>query len=425
MTLLEKIKKRKLKVAIIGLGYVGLELAISSSKSGLQVFGFDNNKNKIANIKKRKSTISTIQNNKLKFIDINNFYNTSSINLVNKCDIIVICVPTPLKKNNTPDMSHIIETVNSIFKFLRKDQMVILESTVYPGATEEIIVKKIKQNKNLNIGKNFYIGFSPERISPGKDYSINYSNITKVVSGHTNACLKHVGLFYKIIFTNIYKIENIKAAEFTKLYENIYRSVNIGLVNQLKIIADSMNLNIFKIIDAAKTKPYGFRPFMPGPGVGGHCIPIDPLFLAWKSDKLKVNSDFIKISRKINLGVTNWVVSKIKKKIKKKNKKILIIGLTYKKDIDDIRESPVIKIFKKLKKNYKVDFYDIYKKEVKIGNNKIISNKNLKNISKYDAVIIGTDHSGLNYKYIVKKAKKIFDTRGVLANFKSKKIIYC
>ena len=425
MELIKKIKNRSAKIGIIGLGYVGLELAVNSSKAGFNVFGFDKNKRKILSIKKKKKTISTISSKKLKHIDIYKINNMSRISLINECDIIIICVPTPLKKNNIPNMQFITDVLNSIFEYLRERQLIILESTVYPGATEDLVLRTIKKNNKFKVGKNFYIGFSPERISPGKDYSINYSEITKVVSGYTNNCLSIINLFYKQIFSNTHKTSAIRVAEFTKLYENIYRSVNIGLVNQMKMIADSMNLNIFEIIETAKTKPFGFKPFLPGPGVGGHCIPVDPLFLSWISDKKKINSDFIKISRSVNLKVTNWVISKIKKNLPRKNSKILIIGITYKKNIDDLRESPLIKIFKSLNIPYKVDFYDTYAKKFAINKKIYFSKNNLTNIHKYDAVIIGTDHSNIDYKDVVKKAKKIFDTRGILRNIKSKKIVFC
>lgn len=425
MKIINKISKKKINVAIIGLGYVGLELAINISKSGFNVFSFDKNIKKVNLLKKKKSTISTIENKRLNYLNLDNIFSMDKISLINNCDIIIICVPTPLKKNNIPDMNYVKDSLNSIYKFLRPEQMIILESTVYPGATEEIFLKKINSKKELTVGKNFYLSFSPERISPGKDYSIAYSKITKIVSGYSDQCLKIIKLFYKRVFNNIYSTKNIKVAEFTKLYENAYRSVNIGLVNQMKMIADGINLNIFDIIDAAKTKPFGFRPFIPGPGVGGHCIPVDPLFISWVCDKKKINSDFIKISRSINLKVTKWTISKIKLHLKKKNQKILLIGITYKKDVDDCRESPSISIFKNLKKNYKIEFFDPYVKEIKISGFLYKSIKNLKNLKKYNLVIIGTDHSNINYNLLIKKSKKIIDTRGVLFKKKSKKIILC
>ena len=322
-------------------------------------------------------------------------------------------------------MKFINETLNLIYRHLRPEQLIILESTVYPGATEEIFVNKINKKKNIKIGKNFYLSFSPERVSPGKDYKISYANITKIISGYSPKCLKLVKYFYQKIFRKIYSTSSIKTAEFTKLYENAYRSVNIGLVNQMKIIADGLGLNIFDVIDAAKTKPFGFRPFLPGPGVGGHCIPIDPLFISWVSDKKKLNSDFIKISRRVNIDVTGWLLKKIKKNLINKNNKILIIGVTYKKDVDDVRESPVINIFQNLSLKNTVDFYDPYVKKISLKKTTQFSIKNLNKIFKYDAVIIGTDHRKIDYKFIAKNSKKIFDTRGVFSKSKLKNVISC
>ena len=425
MNLRQKISKKNSNVGIIGLGYVGLELAINISDSGYKVFGFDKNIKKITTLKKKISPISTIINKRIKSLNTKWIFSMKNISMINSCDIIIICVPTPLKNNNVPDMKHVTDSFNSIYKFLRPEQLIILESTVYPGATEDIFLKKINKNKKLNVGKNFYLGFSPERVSPGKDYDIPYRNITKVVSGHSQNCLELVKLFYKKIFKKIYPTSSIKVAEFTKLYENSYRSVNIGLVNQMKMIADGIDLDIHDVIDAAKTKPFGFKPFIPGPGVGGHCIPVDPFFISWISDKKKINSDFIKISHKVNVEVTDWTIDKIKKNISIADKKILIIGVSYKKDIDDSRESPVLEIFKNFNKKFKVDYYDTYIKKIKIDKNIHFSIKSLERIHLYDVVIIGTDHSNIDYNLIVYNSKKIFDTRGVLRKYKSDNIIPC
>ena len=425
MSLIHKIKKKEAKIAVIGLGYVGLELALNISNSGFEVLGFDNDQKKINILRKNKSPINTIQHKRIKKFNTKNIFSINKIKLIQTCDILIICVPTPLKNQVEPDMRHIKDTLKLIYSFLKQEQLLIVESTVYPGATEEIFVNKINKKKNIKIGKNFYLSFSPERVSPGKDYKISYANITKIISGYSPKCLKIVKCFYQKIFRKIYSTSSIKTAEFTKLYENAYRSVNIGLVNQMKIIADGLGLNIFDVISAAKTKPFGFRPFLPGPGVGGHCIPIDPLFISWVSDKKKLNSDFIKISRKVNIDVTNWLLKKIKKNLIKKNNKILIIGVTYKKDVDDVRESPVIKIFQNLSLKNTVDFYDPYVNKILLKKTSLFSIKNLNKIFKYDAVIIGTDHRKIDYKFVAKNSKKIFDTRGVFSKLKLKNVISC
>ena len=425
--LISKIKNGTLSVGVIGLGYVGIELMLNIRESKYQTFGFDINKQKIQKLKKNIPTINTISKKRLSVLNKENLFDTSNISKIGGCDIIIICVPTPLKNKNLPDMSYIKNALNLILKYLKPEQLIILESTVYPGATREIFYKKINHKNELNIGKNFYLGFSPERISPGTDYRIKYKFITKVISGYSNECLKVVDAFYKKIFKNIHKAESLEVAEFSKLFENCYRSVNIGLVNQMKMISSKLGLNISDIIAAAKTKPFGFRQFDPGPGVGGHCIPIDPVFLSWTAEKYGEKSDFIKISRDVNLKVTNWIIRKIVKSVKVKAK-ILILGVAYKKNIDDCRESPALDIIRKLKKkNFKVEYFDPYVESVVISGKQQYSLKKIdyKKLVFFDAVVLATNHSKINYNLILKNSKKIFDTRAVYKNSKNQKIVHC
>ena len=302
--------------------------------------------------------------------------------------------------------------------------MIIIESTVYPYATKEIFENKL--SKKFIIGKNFYLGFSPERVSPGQHELTKYSNITKLISGRTKMCVNNVELFYSKIFKYIHKCNSIELAEFTKLYENSYRAVNIGLANQMKQLCDKMNINIFDVIKAAETKPFGSKAFYPGPGVGGHCIPVDPLFLSYAAKKLNTNLDFILLARKVNLDITNWVIKKIKKYLKAKDM-ILIMGVAYKKNVDDTRESPAASILEKLSKTYNVNYYDPYVKNVKIKNKLFTSIKelNYRKLGKYSAVLLTTNHDRFNYKKILKYSKKIFDTRGIYQNNKDKKIVFC
>ena len=328
------------------------------------------------------------------------------------------------KKNLNPENSYLEKIIKLITKFLRKEQMIIIESTVYPYATKEIFENKL--SKEFNIGKNFYIGFSPERISPGQHELTKYSDIVKLVSGRTKKCIKNVELFYKKIFKYVYKCQSIEIAEFTKLYENSYRAVNIGLANQMKRLCDKMNINIFDVIKAAETKPFGFKPFYPGPGVGGHCIPVDPLFLSYTAKKLNINLDFILLARKVNLDITNWVIDKVKKSLKTKDR-ILLMGIAYKKNVDDTRESPVVSILDKLSKLYNVKYFDPFVENVKIKNKlfRSIKKLNYQELGKYSAVLITTNHDKFDYKKILKYSKKIFDTRGVYQGQKNKKIIFC
>jgi UDP-N-acetyl-D-glucosamine dehydrogenase len=426
--LINKINTKKSKVGVIGLGYVGLELLLCINESKFEVFGFDVNGLKIKKLKKNIPTINTITKKRLIKIKKNNLFDGKNINKIHECDIIIICVPTPLTKKDKPDMSYIERSLSSIFKYLRPEQMIILESTVYPGATREIFFNKIKKNKKLSIGKNFYLCFSPERISPGKDYDIKYTEITKVISGYSSKCVKTINSFYKKIFKTVYAAKSLEDAEFTKLFENCYRSVNIGLVNEMKIICDKLGLKIMDIIDTAKTKPFGFRPFAPGPGVGGHCIPIDPLFISWIANRHGVTSKFIDISRKTNLKITNWILKKIKNKITKKKAKLLFVGVAYKKNVDDCRESPAIQMMEKLDKDqFNISYYDPYIENINLNKKTLFSlNKlNFKQFKNYEAVIITTDHSKINYKLILKNSKIIFDTRGVYKDSNQSKIIHC
>lgn len=418
----KKINKKKCKVAVIGLGYVGLELAINISRAKFKVLGFDKNFEKIKKIKNNQSPIASVSNQRIKFLDKENIYSTNQINKINICDIIIITLPTPLANNNLPDMSYIKICLNMIFPFLKKNQMIILESTVFPGATHEIFVNKLKTK--FKLGNNFNLCFSPERISPGKKLSYEYNEIPKIVSGYSKNCLDNIFLFYSKIFKKLFKASSIEIAEFTKLYENAFRAVNIGFVNQMKMITHKLNLNILEIINAASTKPFGFTPFSPGPGVGGHCIPIDPLFISYVAKKNKVSSNFIELARHVNLQTTDWIIRIIKKDLKK-NSKIILLGVAYKKNIDDDRESPGIKIFEKLKKNFNIQYYDPYVPQINISKKTYYSIKDFsyKKLNKFAAVIIITDHDNFKYSEVVRYSNKIYDTRGILQKFSSNKII--
>jgi len=410
------IDAKRCRVGIIGLGYVGLPLSILFAKNNFKIIGFDIDKKKIAKIKRNNTYIDRISNKDISLINKNgNFY--SNFSNIRKCDIIIICVPTPLKKNQNPDLSFIKNTINSIKIFLKKGQVLILESTSYPGTTEEEIYQKIKNN--FEIGKDFFLGFSSERINPGKNEN-SIQTIPKVVSGYTKDCLKIISSFYSKSFNEIVESKSIQIAEFSKLLENIYRSVNIGFINEMKILADKMNLDIFDIIAVANTKPYGFRRFFPGPGIGGHCIPVDPSYLYWKSVKVGLPAKFIKLSAKINIQVLNFIIIKILKNLKSKKiplvkSKILILGLSYKKDLDDIRESASIKLINKLfKKGIKnISAHDPYVED-KISNKKIKKIKflNSKVINSFDIVVLMTDHDLFDYDLIKSNAKLIIDCRG-------------
>ena len=348
---IKKLFNKKLKIGIIGLGYVGLPLSIITSKKGYNTIGFDIDKNKIKKITSSKTYLNTVENKDLKKVK-KKFFATNDFKLINKCDVIILCIPTPLKEKFKPDLIYIKNTISNIKKYIRPGQLISLESTSYPGTTEDEIIKKF-ENKFI-IGKNLFVSYSPEREDPGNKKFKTFA-IPKLVSGKTKNCILLAKKFYSKFFKKIVPVRNISTAEFTKLLENIYRSVNIGLVNEMKIIASLMDINIYESIQAASTKPFGFKSYKPGPGMGGHCIPIDPFYLSWKSKKLGYDPKFIKNSGIINTLMPIWIVKNIIKKFKEKKIKlnrssVLVLGVAYKKNIDDTRESPAFEIINLLKK---------------------------------------------------------------------------
>ena len=418
-TLRNKIINKKLSVGIIGLGYVGLPLTILLSKHVSNVYGFDSDKKKIQKLKKNISYINRIDNKSLNKIKHNTIYSHSFINIKN-CDVIIFCVPTPLKKNQ-PDLSYLRNSIKSVFEHLKKGQAIIIESTSYPRTTREELANKLQ--KNFKIGKDIFVGFSPERIDPGNNEN-KINLIPKVVSGYSNNCRDIIYQFYRIAFKKVIKASSLEAAEFSKLLENIYRSVNIGFINEMKIVANKFGLDIYDILNLAETKPYGFVRFNPGPGIGGHCIPVDPEYLYWKAKKIGIKAEFIKLSAKINVNIITYIKNIILKNLRKqkisfKKSKILLLGLSYKKNIDDLRESSSLKLIKLLNKENigLVSFSDPYIKtnyintrdfNQKIRNIKITPNS----LSKFDIVVLMTDHDTFDYEIIKNYSKFIVDCRG-------------
>ena len=417
--LLSKIKSNKAKIGIIGLGYVGLPLACSFANKKISVVGFDVDKKKIENINSNISYIKHISNSIIKNCS-KNLIATFNFKIINQVDVIILCLPTPVKKNLIPDLSYITSTLKNVKKYLKQGQILILESSTYPGSTKEIILPYLKKFK---VGKNFFLAYSPEREDPNNQ-KYRIKNIPKICSGYSKNCLTISKKLYEKIIDKVVSVSNLETAEFTKLYENIYRSVNIGLVNELKIISNKLNLDIYEIINAAKTKPFGFQAFYPGPGVGGHCIPVDPYYLSWVAKKNKIKLNLIHHAGKINSQMPSWIIKKTLRE--KKIKNALIVGVAYKKDLDDTRESPAIEFIKILqKRKIFVNYYDPIVKELKSRNldDKLKSVKlNKKTISNYDCVFITTDHSKINYELIKKNANLIIDTRNVY-KFSSKKIL--
>ena len=337
-----------------------------------------------------------------------------------------MCLPTPLKKDKSPEMKYIKNSLNQIMPFLRQNQCISLESTTYPGTCDDIFVPKL--NDKFNLGKNFFLVYSPEREDPGNKKFV-LGKIPKIIGGYSKKCLNKGKFFYKLAGIKMIGVSSIKTAEFTKLLENIYRSVNIGLVNELKYITAKLNVNIFEVINSAKTKPFGFQAFYPGPGYGGHCIPIDPFLLSWKAKQLNMKTEFIELSGKINNGLPNKIVKKCLSITKKdKNKKVLIIGAAYKKNVDDMRESPSLAIMQGfIKNNVKFEYHDPYIDEISKLRNYNFKKKSInltsKNIKKFYITLIVTDHDVINYNLLLKNSKIIIDTRGKFFNNSSEKII--
>ena len=422
--IINRIKAKQFSVGIIGLGYVGLPLAIKFINNNVKVYGVDNDKKKILSLRKSISYIKSISDHKILYFKKNQNFIDWNYKILSEVDVIIICLPTPLKKNKDPDLSYIFDCLNNLFFYLKKDQTLILESTVYPGVSLKI--KRILEKK-LKVGHDFYLGYSPERENPG-DKKFSYKITPKVVSGYSKKCLSIIKLIYSIIVKKTVPVSSMEVAETSKLLENLYRAVNIGLVNELKIICHHLKIDVFEVIEAAATKNFGFQRFDPGPGLGGHCIPVDPYYLSWISRKKGYDPRFIKTSGYINHYVTKWVVRNVLiSAINKKSFRLLILGISYKKNIDDDRESPAYEIMNILiKKKINFDYNDPFFKYIRIGRNinlkKKSINLNKKNLRKYTAVLIVTDHDSYNYKFISENSDVIYDTRGV---FRAKKLKKC
>lgn len=425
---LKKIKNKTARIGVIGLGYVGLPLVMVFNRAGFSVIGFDADSKKVESLKKGKSYIKHISSENIKQLNksnkTNTFVPTTDFSLLKKVDCILICVPTPLSKYREPDLSYVFNTTETIRRNLKKGHLIILESTTYPGTTDEDM-RAILEETGLKAGKDFFLAYSPEREDPNnKDFSTG--NIPKVVGGYTKNCLEVAKALYDTIISKTVPVSSTKAAEATKLLENIYRAVNIALVNEMKMLFDRMDIDIWEVIEAASTKPFGFTPFYPGPGLGGHCIPIDPFYLTWKAREYDVSTKFIELAGEINTYMPYYVVQKTIEALNERGKsikhaKILILGLTYKKDIDDERESPSFKIIEFLnQKGAEVDYNDphlpIPKKMRKGKLDKRSVPLTAKNLNKYDCVVISTDHSDYDPDFILKNARLIVDTRNMIKN---------
>jgi UDP-N-acetyl-D-glucosamine dehydrogenase len=418
----KKIINRKAKLAVIGLGYVGLPLAVNFAKKGFKVVGIDTDVDRVENIKKGTSYILDVTTPELRSAKKGGRLSaTTSFKALEEIDVILICVPTPLKRKYTPNISYILGAVKDIKRFHKRGALIVLESTTYPGTTEEVILP-ILEAGGKKCGRDFYLGFSPERIDPGnKVYDL--TRTPKVVSGVTKECGQLIFLLYQHIIKKVVSVSSPRVAETVKLLENTFRIVNIGMINEMAMMCQKLKVNIWEVIEAAKSKPFGFMPFYPGPGVGGHCIPKDPLYLYWKAKSLGYPVKFIKLASDINSHMPAYIVERLKQILKKQNKplaksRILVLGATYKNDVKDLRKSPALDILELLlKTRAAVSYHDPYIPYLKFPRIHLKSVALTKsNLSKSDAVVIATDHRCVNYNFVLKNSKVIFDTRNVFKN---------
>ncbi|MFC1549122.1 nucleotide sugar dehydrogenase [Candidatus Omnitrophota bacterium] len=421
----KKIKNKEAVVTVVGLGYVGLPIALEFCKKGFAVNGFDTNPHRIKRLRKKESYINDIPSEEIRRIsDRGRFSVTTDDKVLKSSDVIIICVPTPLRKVKDPDISFIIRASRTLRKRMRSGQFIVVESTTYPGTTRDLILPELEKS-GYKLDEDFFLAFSPERIDPGnKKYE--FTNIPKVVGGLTEKSTKLGEKLYSKVVKKVVGVSKAEVAEVTKLLENTFRIVNIGLINEFAILCDKLDIDVWEVIEAAGTKPFGFMPFHPGPGIGGHCIPADPMYLSWKARTVGFKTEMIDLASQINHMIPKHIVKRVEKILRSSKKKIsgskiLVVGITYKKDVNDLRESPAIDIVEFLKrKKAGLSYHDPYIPYLDIYGIRMKSKKLTPALIKdQDMVLVTTDHSDLNYGMIARNAKVIFDTRNI---FEKKKI---
>jgi UDP-N-acetyl-D-glucosamine dehydrogenase len=438
----ERLESRTAKVGVIGLGYVGLPLSLLFSEAGFKVTGFDIDEKKVTDLESGRSYIFRIPAEEIQAAQKKGLRATTDFSRLADMDAIIMCVPTPLTGHREPDLSFVENTAKAVAPWLEEGQLVVLESTTYPGTTEELMIPILEAGNRRGLKAQskgspaesgvFYVAFSPEREDPGNT-SVARHNIPKVVGGHEEIATELAATLYQGIFTRAVRVSSTQAAEMTKLLENIYRCVNIALVNELKVLSLRMGVDIWEVIDAASTKPFGFHPFYPGPGLGGHCIPIDPFYLSWKAKEYDFNTRFIELAGEVNEAMPAYVVQAVAKGLNQHKKalngsKVLMLGMAYKKDIDDLRESPSLTIIELLsEQGAEVLYNDPYFPTVGRGRhyNLNMTCTPLDNLEQYDCVLIVTDHSDYDYEDIVKRSKLVVDSRNATKGIKSPKIVRC
>ena len=423
-----KIRDGSARVGVLGLGYVGLPLSVEFASGGLSVVGFDLSTAKVDAVNRGESYIKDVTSERLAPLTREKRLRASTdFDDLAECDAVVICVPTPLSKTKDPDLSLVVEASKAIAKRLRPGQLVILESTTYPGTTEELILPLLTE-RGLEVGKDFFLAFSPERVDPGNG-RFNTRNTPKVIGGVTPVCSRVARALYGRAIDTLVPVSSPRAAEMVKLLENTFRSVNIGLVNEVALMCERLGVDVWEVIDAASSKPFGFMPFYPGPGLGGHCIPVDPFYLSWKLKTLDYRARFIELAGEVNSAMPEHVCSRVADALNDRRKsvkgsRILVLGVTYKKDIDDVRESPALDILRILeRRGAEVSYNDPYVSELDLNETRLASQELLPAVRKADAVVIVTDHSSYPYREIVDAAQVVVDTRNATRGIVSDKIL--
>ena len=424
-TLKEKIEKHEARIGVIGLGYVGLPLAVEKGKVGFPVVGFDINPARVDQVNAADNYIGDVKDEDLNEVVQSGLLTaTTDFSRLAECDVIIICVPTPLTITRDPDISYIKASTEAIVKHLRPGQLITLESTTYPGTTEEVILPLLEK-AGLKVGQDFFLAFSPERVDPGNK-RFSTKNTSKVVGGMTPVCLEIAYALYIQTIANVVPVSSPAAAELTKVFENTYRAVNIAMVNELMMLCDRMGIDIWEVVEAAGTKPFGIQTFYPGPGVGGHCIPIDPFYLTWKAREYDFHTRFIELAGEVNVEVSYYVVNKVVRALNNENKslkdaKIFVLGVAYKKDIDDMRESPALKIIELLRKQgANITYHDPFIPAIEPHGGSTLHLESVpltdEVLANADSVLILTDHTAIDYERVVAKAKLVVDTRNATKN---------
>jgi len=424
----DKIETKTARIGIVGLGYVGLPLAVEFAKAGFHVTGIDLQQSRVDRLMQGESYVQDVPTREVaQLVKDRRFDATTDFSIVRELDTINICVPTPLRKTKDPDMSYIVSAADEIAKYFHPGLLVILESTTYPGTTDELLLPTFEKH-GIKVGEDFFLCFSPERVDPGNPV-YQTSNTPKVVGGITPACTEMGKLFFSQALEKVVPVSNTRVAEMVKLLENTFRMINIGLVNEMALMCDGMDINVWEVIDAAATKPFGFMPFYPGPGLGGHCIPIDPFYLSWKSKQSGIEARFIDLAGNVNGNMPHFVVGKVQNALNNHGKAVKgahvhIVGVAYKRNIDDMRESPALDVILLLKKlGAEVSYSDPYVPTLKLDGIDLSSQDTLASAKKADCSVIITDHSNFDYMALVDAAKLIVDTRNALRGLESDKIV--